>query len=168
MTTKEQPPRHELVDFLERASREVAAEYERITRTSSDDPGTAGDEGEENWAHVLRQWLPAGYHVVTKGRILGHDGRLSRQVDVLVLSPAYPQGLLTTGAKKYLASGVLAAFECKLSLRRQHILYGVELAADLPSYAFPRKSIKEIRGASASVPPIACMTRFTALSPSGS
>ena len=72
----------------------MAAEYARITARSREDPGTAGDEGEENWAELLRDWLPSTYHVKTKGRILSEVGLSSPQVDVLVLSPAYPPALL--------------------------------------------------------------------------
>ena len=47
-------PLHELEEFLRQDQAEMAAEYQRIFARSSDDPGTAGDEGEENWAAVLR------------------------------------------------------------------------------------------------------------------
>src|SRR5262245_8713574 len=50
--------RHELEAFLEQDQVEIAAEYKRIYRRSTEDPGTAGDQGEENWADLLRQWLP--------------------------------------------------------------------------------------------------------------
>ncbi|MFI8802678.1 DUF6602 domain-containing protein [Micromonospora chalcea] len=68
---------------------------------------------------MLREWLPASYHVRTKGRILAHDGAASRQVDVVVLRPGYPSKLLDK--KLYVASGVAAAFECKLTLTASHL-----------------------------------------------
>jgi hypothetical protein len=111
--------RHELFTFMREISDEMKAEYERIVRRSSDDPGTAGDEGEENWAGFLRNWLPATYPVVTKGRILGSNGNASPQVDVLVLSPNYPLHL--RNKKLYFAGGVIAAFECKLTLRPSNL-----------------------------------------------
>jgi len=40
--------------------------YERITRRSAEDPGTAGDQAEENWAAFFRDWLPPSYPIVTK------------------------------------------------------------------------------------------------------
>jgi hypothetical protein len=89
--------------------------YLRIRARSKDDPGTAGDQAEEDWAEILRDWLPATYRIVTKGRILFDDGSSSPQVDLLVLTPSYPRGL---GNEKYVfAGGVVAAFECKLTLR---------------------------------------------------
>lgn len=117
---------NDLLKFMRQVSSGLTDEYERIRMRSLEDPGTAGDQGEENWAVLLREWLPATYHVVTKGRILGHDGRASPQVDVLVLSPAYPKYLLSK--KLYLAAGVLAAFECKITLEAAHITDAIETA----------------------------------------
>ena len=110
---------HELLTFLNQDLAEISSEYSRIHARAGDDPGTAGDEGEENWASLLRDWLPGSYTVVTKGRILSTAGVASPQVDVLVLSGAYPRRLLSK--KVYLASGVLAAFECKTTLKSKHI-----------------------------------------------
>jgi hypothetical protein len=107
--------------------RSMQADYERIRARASEDPGTAGDEGEESWAELLRSWLPATYPVVTKGRIINADGDASPQVDVLVLHPAYPQHL--RNRKLYLADGVIAAFECKLTLRGRHIPAAAETGA---------------------------------------
>jgi hypothetical protein len=127
---------HELVAFLEEASQTMAAEYERIRRRAVSDPGTAGDEGEENWRELLEDWLPRELAVVTKGRILSHDGRTSPQVDVLVLRPGYPKTL--QGKKTYLAAGVLAAFECKLTLRTEHIAAAAETARAVRNLIRPR------------------------------
>lgn len=109
---------HDLSIFLKRLNDTLVSEYERIQRWVLEDPGTAGDEGEENWAQFLRGLLPKTYSVVTKGRIMGADGQLSRQVDVVVLKPSYPPHLAST--KIYLAAGVAAAFECKLKVKRHH------------------------------------------------
>lgn len=120
---------HEVESYVRQATREIQDEYERISARSAEDPGTAGDEGEENWAKVLREWLPSSVHVVTKGRLLCADGSTSHQVDVLVLSENYPAGLLNK--KMYLASEVLAVFECKLTLRKGHVIETVKRAAEL-------------------------------------
>ena len=105
---------HDLYDFMRQLSDEMAAEYDRIRKRTTEDPGTAGDQGEENWAELLRGWLPSTYKIVTKGRIISQDGRPSPQVDVLVLKDVYPEKLLNK--KLYLAAGVAAAFECKTTL----------------------------------------------------
>ena len=108
------PEEHELRQFMTQDLAELRAEYDRIHDRAGEDPGTAGDEGEAGWAALLKAWLPASYHVVTKGRVLAADGAASPQIDVLVLSPNYPKRLLDK--KLYLSGGVLAVFECKLTL----------------------------------------------------
>ncbi len=120
---------HELSDFMRDATLQMSSEYDRIQKRAADDPGTAGDQGEENWATLLRRWLPPTYQVVTKGRILSDGGSAGPQVDVFVLSSAYPQALIDK--KLYLAGGVLAAFECKVTLQVAHIRDFVEHAVSI-------------------------------------
>src|SRR5438094_9937474 len=98
---------HDIHNFVQRSQRELQDEYARIQKRAIEDPGTAGDQGEENWASLLRSWLPSYFRVETKGRILTSSGYASPQVDVLVLMPSYPAILL--GEKLYLAGGVAAA-----------------------------------------------------------
>lgn len=128
---------HDLFDFMRERGVEMAAEYQRIQKRATDDPGTAGDQGEENWAELLRDWLPSIYEVVTKGRIISEQGEASPQVDVLVLTAGYPKGLLNK--KLYLAAGVAAAFECKTTLRASHIKEAVANCIDIKSL-YPARS----------------------------
>jgi hypothetical protein len=121
------PIRHDLHDFMRQISAEMSAEYDRIQKRATEDPGTAGDQGEENWAELLRDWLPRSFEVVTKGRIISREGVVSPQVDVLVLDDAYPKKLLNK--KVYLAAGVAAAFECKVTLKGSHIDEAMENCA---------------------------------------
>ncbi len=65
---------HELFAFMRDATLQMASEYDQIQNRATEDPGTAGDQGEENWASLLRRWLPPSYQVVTKGRILSDQG----------------------------------------------------------------------------------------------
>lgn len=111
---------HDLHAFMAQVTTEMASEYDRIFAKTAEDPGTAGDEGEENWAQLLRDWLPPAYHVATKGRLIASDGEMSPQIDVLVLKPFYPQKLREK--KVWLANGVAAVFECKTTVRTNHIL----------------------------------------------
>jgi hypothetical protein len=122
---------HDLIQFFDQMSGQLSAEYARIWEHTREDPGTAGDEGEENWAIFLRDVLPEGFKVVTKGRILSASGVRTPQVDVLVLSPEYPQFMVRRQVKTYLADGVVAAFECKTTLRPQHLREAASTAADL-------------------------------------
>jgi len=126
---------NDLFDYMRDATRGMQNEYERIRKRATEDPGTAGDNGEENWAELLRKWLPPTYRVVTKGRIMNTKGQCSPQVDVLVLSPAYPEVLL--GKKEYLEGGVLAAFECKLTLKAEHVCKAVRNSAEIRRLSLP-------------------------------
>ena len=112
---------HDLHEFMRQLSDKMAANYRFIQRRASEDPGTAGDQGEENWAELLRGWLPRTYEVVTKGRIISQDGHTSPQIDVLVLKSIYPKQLIDENQKIFLAAGVAAAFECKTTLKASHI-----------------------------------------------
>lgn len=48
-------PPHDLASFLAQETNRLAEEYERMTPRVAEDPGTAGDQGEENWAVILRK-----------------------------------------------------------------------------------------------------------------
>lgn len=128
---------HDLFDFMSQISQEMSSEYERIQKRATEDPGTAGDQGEENWAELLKDWLPPTYQVVTKGRIISQDGKTSPQIDVLVLKSSYPKKLLNK--KLYLAAGVAAAFECKVTLKAAHITEALENCIAIKSLFTPRK-----------------------------
>lgn len=117
----------ELTSYFQQATMEMQLEYDRIRTRTSEDPGTAGDEGEQNWAKLLRNWLPGDLQIATKGRILCADGTATNQVDIVALSPIYPHGMV--GKKMHLASEVLAVFECKTTLRGEHIERTMESAS---------------------------------------
>lgn len=136
---------HDLYDFFKKANNNISEEYIRICKRVKEDPGTAGDQGEENWKELLESWLPSYFQIVTKGRIISDSGKTSPQVDVIVLSPDYPKSLL--GCKEYLAGGVVAAFECKTTLRREHINALVEHSKEIKRLAInetgtPRKDLQ--------------------------
>jgi hypothetical protein len=119
------------------SQRRIEEAYARIRKHSSEDPGTAGDQGEKNWCELLKEWLPRYFHVVNKGIIITDSGYASPQIDVLVLSPSYPPLLLDE--KRYLAGGVVAAFECKTTLRAEHIKEAVKTSAELRRH-LPKRS----------------------------
>lgn len=120
---------HDIHSFLQSAQGDLDNEYKRILKRATEDPGTAGDQGEENWATLLKNWLPSYFQIVTKGRILSESGYASPQVDILILHPSYPRILLDK--KLYLAGGVAAAFECKTTLKAAHVKEAVQTAAEI-------------------------------------
>jgi hypothetical protein len=73
---------HDLRTYMSQLGSWLESEYARVRKSAKADQGTAGDEGEENWAQLLREWLPPTYRVVTKGQLLSGEGGLSPQVDV--------------------------------------------------------------------------------------
>jgi hypothetical protein len=129
--------KHDLFDFMSQISMEMASEYDRIQKRATEDPGTAGDQGEENWATLLKDWLLPTYQIVTKGRILSHEGKTSPQIDVIVLKSSYPKKLLDK--KVYLAAGVAAAFECKVTLKASHITKAIENCVEIKNLYPDRK-----------------------------
>lgn len=128
---------NDLENFMNSATLEIQSEYMRIQKRVLEDPGTAGDQGEENWASLLRNWLPPAFQIVTKGRILNHNGDASPQVDVIILQPEYPKHLLDK--KLYLAGGVLAVFECKLTLVSNHIEKFIQNTVKIKDFFEARK-----------------------------
>lgn len=110
---------HDLVSFFNFYSFKIQKDYEILSRRVREDPGTAGDQGEENWREFLECWLPDNYSIVTKGRVLNLNGEATQQWDIIILKPGYPKALL--GYKHYISSGVFAVFECKITLRKEHI-----------------------------------------------
>ncbi|WP_461790407.1 DUF6602 domain-containing protein [Pedobacter sp.] len=131
----------DLTDFLFGASREIENEYHRIQKRAKEDPGTAGDQGEENWASLLKNWLPPIFQIVTKGRIIDSKGKASPQVDIIVLKPEYPKALMDK--KLYLAGGVLAVFECKITLKSAHLSKFFQTVASIKNME-PLRSYRNI------------------------
>lgn len=124
MTHKPITDIHDLKYFFGQTSQVIAAEYTRICQSSREDPGTAGDAGENVWSKIISDWLPESYFVTTKGRLISADGRKSPQLDVVVLKPGYPRMLREK--KIYLADGVAAVFECKNTLDRRGLVDAIE------------------------------------------
>ncbi|MBN2412419.1 hypothetical protein JXQ31_12080 [candidate division KSB1 bacterium] len=110
---------HEYYDLMEHLEKSLSDDWNRIQKWVKQDPGTAGDQAELNWASILTNWLPANYHIVTKGRIINAAKKMSPQIDILVLHPFYPKAL--RDKKLYFSAGVAAAFECKLTLTRTEL-----------------------------------------------
>jgi len=50
--------KHDIHDYMISAQRRIEEAYARIRKHSLEDPGTAGDQGEEDWRKFLKEWLP--------------------------------------------------------------------------------------------------------------
>jgi hypothetical protein len=53
---------HDIHDFIASSQRAIEDEYARIQKRAAEDPGTAGDQGEENWKALFESWLPSYFH----------------------------------------------------------------------------------------------------------
>ena len=122
---------HDLYDFMQEISREMAADYKRIHRQVTTNSKSDGKHGEKNWARLMREWLPRTYKVVTNGIIISKDGDLSPKVNVLVLNDIYPEKLIDK--EIYLAAGVAAAFDCIATLEKEHIQKAVKTSVKIKS-----------------------------------
>jgi vacuolar-type H+-ATPase subunit H len=127
---------HDLWKFWEEAHRRISDCYERTQHRVRRQPNTVGEQGESDWKALLRDWLPATYEIVTRGRLLYDDGDTSPELDLLVLKPGYPKGMVDY--KYYLADGVAAAFECKRTLKSSHISSAVQTASAIQTKLRPR------------------------------
>ncbi|WDY59088.1 DUF6602 domain-containing protein [Pseudomonas sp. PSKL.D1] len=128
-----QPDEKMLYQTTMEQQRRLSADRPRIKSIFTGfDNGTAGDAAEECWADLLRLLLPK-YNIVVKGVIGGIGPVISPQIDILVLNENYPVHLLKS--KIYPIDSVVAAFECKLSLRLDDIKEAVSTARRLNDLA---------------------------------
>lgn len=127
----EQLKTHDLWEFWSEANYRIVKQYEKMRRRAASHPNTAGDQGEIDWKKLLEQWIPKSYRIVTQGRLLFDDGASSKELDLIVLKPSYPEAMLDH--KYYLVSGVVAAFECKRTLEAKHIEAAIDHAVFIQS-----------------------------------
>lgn len=109
---------------------EGAVAYNRIQEQATENLTHTEDQKGQSWAKLLRGWLPSTYEVVRKGRIVSRDGRISREIDILVLKRASKKLL---GNNLYLATCVAAAFECKTTLTIGHIVQAMKACTEIKS-----------------------------------
>lgn len=77
--------------------------------------GMKGNAREFFVKRALQTVLPPSLHIGT-GKIIGHDGTESRQIDVVVYDPAFPVFESSPGHGLYMVEGVIAAIEVKSTL----------------------------------------------------
>lgn len=74
---------------------------------------------------VLRTVLPPAVHVGT-GRVIGMDGTLSNQIDVIVYDPQFPVMEIDEGQGLYFAEGVIATIEVKSTLDKEKLFQSLD------------------------------------------
>ena len=118
-----------LAGFTRRRRDNMAAECNDIQKQLTEHPTNTTNNGEQSWAKLLRGSLPSIYKVVTKGRIISRDGRISQKVDVLVLKRAHSEKVLDKSL--YSADCVAAAFDCKTTLSIEHIVRTMKACTEI-------------------------------------
>lgn len=125
---------HDLFSQMERLSQNLSRDYQDIRARYAKNKNTevAGAAAVKAWAKVLSGLLPSQYKVFTNGTIISSDDRTSPEIDILVVKGEHPQHLLEQNV--FLAAGVAAAFECKLTLS----------ASDIKKYLEVCKKVKNL------------------------
>jgi hypothetical protein len=129
--------------LLEKLSRELAEEYERIQLELKGNPKNiqlSGHLAEAVWARLLAEWFPPQYKFGFRRYLLFErpvDGETrSREIDLVLFHPSYPERL--RDEKEVLISGVIAAFSVKLTLTPGLLSEGIGMAAQLRRGMVPR------------------------------
>lgn len=93
------------------------------SRELIDHPGRKGAASERNWHELIREYLPARYKL-DSGFVVDLEGRISDEIDLLVLDNQYSPVLFSSGGVHYVpAESVYAAFEVKQELDAQNLEY---------------------------------------------
>jgi hypothetical protein len=74
---------------------------------------------------VLKTVLPPWLHIGT-GKVLGHDGAQSNQIDVILYDPQFPVFETQPGRGLYLLEGVIAAIEIKSLLDKERLFQALD------------------------------------------
>ena len=129
--------------LLEKLSRELAEEYERIQaelKAKPENNQLSGYLAEAVWARLLAEWLPPQYDFGFQRRLLFEqavDGKWrSGEMDLVLFHPSYPKRL--RDEHEVLISGVVAAFSVKLNMTGDGLREAIEMAAELRRGLMPR------------------------------
>lgn len=121
-----------LVAYDESSQRQLREERNKIKATSQPNPDSAGERTEDVFAELVRKLIPDKFKVVTRARIEFDDPKDSPQLDLVILKPGGEKRL--NDLKSYPISSVLAAFECKLTLRKRDLEKATATADAIKGY----------------------------------
>jgi len=94
---------------------------------------TLGDNCEQHWINLLRDYLPARYGV-SKTFVVDSTGKTSDALDVVIYDPQYTPTLYGRDSKQYLPrEAIYAVFESKPSVNKQHLEYAGNKALSVQS-----------------------------------
>lgn len=107
------------IEYDKSSQRQLAEERKKLKATSRCNPDSAGECTEDIFAELVRNLIPDEFKVVTRARIEFDNPGESPQLDLVILKPGGEKRL--NNLKSYPLSSVLAAFECKLTLRKRDL-----------------------------------------------
>ncbi len=100
-------------------------------RRNTRHPTAKGDAAEQNWLKMFRDYLPRRY-CVEKAFVVDSTGRLSEQIDAVILDQQYSPFLFNQDGTLYVpAESVYAVFEVKPVLTKHMLRYAATKAASV-------------------------------------
>jgi hypothetical protein len=129
----------------------LLATYREVSGTTSDHGDILGKAREFFVSEILRRFLPQALHVGS-GQILASDGRLSKQIDILIYRHDMPLLSSLANSNLYFVEGVVAALEVKSFLDSARLCDALEncwsvkvLDVDFPSKGAGRSDFFDLR-----------------------
>lgn len=109
--------------------------------TESTHDATLGENCEQHWISLLRNYLPVRYGVA-KAFVVDSNGKTSDAIDVVIFDPLYIPALYGHNRVQYLPrEAVYAVFETKPTVNKQYLAYAGDKA----------KSVQELHCTSAPI-----------------
>lgn len=89
---------------------------------------TLGENCEQHWIKLLKNYLPARYGVA-KAFVVDSNGETSDAIDVVIFDPQYTPALYGHERVQYLPrEAVYAVFEAKPAVNKKHLVYAADKA----------------------------------------
>ena len=107
----------DLREMFAQRQNELAARYERVR--SIQHPTGSGDEGEEAWEEVLRDFLPLRYSLGRGRFIIDSNGSISEQQDIVIYDGQFAPTFLKLESISYIpVESVYSVIEVKPALNK--------------------------------------------------
>lgn len=107
----------------------MLSNFKRV-RAATKHPGTKGDSFEDEWLQTIGDFLPRRY-AVNRAQVVDCEGSLSDQIDLVIHDRHFSPTFLADADQVWVpAEAVLAVFEIKPELHKDHIEYaGAKVAS---------------------------------------
>lgn len=119
------------------ANRQAELQVRLARARSLTHPTSAGDEGEQGWSDVLRDFLPRRYDVARHRFVIDADGRVSEQQDIVIYDGQFAPTFLVLGSTQFIpVESVYAVLEVKPTMDRETVVYAGDKAASVRRLAY--------------------------------